>query len=261
MKIDFHTHGKLAKNLPFSPEYTKWLLGEAKASGLDAICLTEHFNTLGFDEIYRYIQNHSEKIGDSFVFDGLKIFPGIEIDIAEGGHTTVIGKIEDISAIWEETLPFSESGKFLPLCELVKIIRKYPVIFGAAHPFREGSNIPYIDKNWLESFDFIELNGKDAVLSKDTKEKVYFFASDIRLPVAAGSDTHQALQYGCIFNEFAENISTVGELLCLIKERDFKIKLSENAEFKVKSACILKKALKKIHSLGGDYVSVLTSEK
>ena len=27
MKIDFHTHGKLAKKLPFSKEYTDWLFG------------------------------------------------------------------------------------------------------------------------------------------------------------------------------------------------------------------------------------------
>ena len=55
MKIDFHTHGKLAKKLPFSKEYTDWLFGEAQKTGLDALCLTEHFNTLGFQEIYRYI--------------------------------------------------------------------------------------------------------------------------------------------------------------------------------------------------------------
>ncbi|HOV41890.1 MAG TPA: PHP domain-containing protein [Oscillospiraceae bacterium] len=128
MKIDFHTHGKLAKHLPFSPEYTNWLFNEAKNSGLDAICLTEHFNTLGFDEIYRYIENNSEKLGDLFVFNGLKIFPGIEIDIAEGGHTTVIGKMEDIMAIWEEIMPFSENGKFLPLRGLAEKIKKYPVI-------------------------------------------------------------------------------------------------------------------------------------
>ena len=41
MKIDFHTHGKLAKKLPFSKEYTDWLFGEAQKTGLDALCLTE----------------------------------------------------------------------------------------------------------------------------------------------------------------------------------------------------------------------------
>lgn len=52
MNIDFHTHGKLAKYLAFSPAYTDWLFGEAASAGLDAICLTEHFNTLGFDQVY-----------------------------------------------------------------------------------------------------------------------------------------------------------------------------------------------------------------
>ena len=49
MYLDFHTHGKLAKYLPFSIPYTQWLLGEAHSAGLDAICLTEHFNTQQFD--------------------------------------------------------------------------------------------------------------------------------------------------------------------------------------------------------------------
>ena len=52
----FTTHGKLAKlYCPFSTEYTDWLLNEAKCAGLDAICLTEHFNTQQFELLYRYI--------------------------------------------------------------------------------------------------------------------------------------------------------------------------------------------------------------
>ena len=56
MYIDFHTHGKLAKKLPFSTEYTDWLFDQARRAGLDALCLTEHFNTLQFEEIYRYLE-------------------------------------------------------------------------------------------------------------------------------------------------------------------------------------------------------------
>ena len=96
MYVDFHTHGKLAKYLPFSVEYTRWLLGEAKSAGLDAICLTEHFNTQQFDEVYGYIASHGEQAGDAFVFDGLKVFPGMETDIAEGGHVLSIGPMEAI---------------------------------------------------------------------------------------------------------------------------------------------------------------------
>ena len=67
MKLDFHTHGKLAKRLPFSTVYTDWLFGEAKKAGLDALCLTEHFNTLQFDELYGYLSAKSTQIGRAHV--------------------------------------------------------------------------------------------------------------------------------------------------------------------------------------------------
>ena len=89
MKIDFHTHGKLAKKLPFSKVYTNWLFGEAKQAGLDAICLTEHFNTLGFDQVYEYIKENFQRDQDTFLAEGLRIFPGMETDIAEGGQMCI----------------------------------------------------------------------------------------------------------------------------------------------------------------------------
>ena len=64
MYMDFHTHGKLAKRLPFSTVYTDWLFGEAKGAGLDALCLTEHFNTLGFDQVYGYLLDKYHRDGD-----------------------------------------------------------------------------------------------------------------------------------------------------------------------------------------------------
>ena len=97
MYIDFHTHGKLAKKLPFSTEYTEWLLREAHIAGLDAICLTEHFNTLQFDELYRYLMEKCKRDGDTLVTtEGLRIFAGMETDIAEGGHILTIGTPETI---------------------------------------------------------------------------------------------------------------------------------------------------------------------
>ena len=87
MKIDFHTHGKLAKRLPFSPAYTDWLFAEAEQSGLDGLCLTEHFNTWGFEEVYGYIRERYSQDGDCFrTQSGFRIFPGMEVDIEEGGH-------------------------------------------------------------------------------------------------------------------------------------------------------------------------------
>ena len=87
MKLDFHTHGKLAKRLPFSTTYTDWLFGEAKAAGLSALCLTEHFNTLQFDELYAYLARKSRREGDTLVLpNGLRVFPGMETILPRRAH-------------------------------------------------------------------------------------------------------------------------------------------------------------------------------
>ena len=66
MYIDFHTHGKLAKRASFLYRvYRDWLFGEAKGAGLDALCLTEHFNTLGFDQVYEYLLDKYDRDGDT----------------------------------------------------------------------------------------------------------------------------------------------------------------------------------------------------
>ncbi|MDF2872333.1 MAG: hypothetical protein K0R05_3908 [Anaerocolumna sp.] len=258
MLIDFHTHGKLAKYLPFSADYTHWLFAEAKLSGLDALCLTEHFNTLGFEELYRYIADTFPKEGDSYLCDGLRIFPGMEVDILEGGHTLVIGTMEDILSLHTRLLPYLEKGNFLAFKDLLSLIEEYPVIFGAAHPFRAGSNIPELPQELLSKFQFLDLNGKDIAEDCDTaKSQVYSLASVLGLPVVAGSDTHQSFQYGSIYNDFQKECITVSALSDTLKERSYTCQISAKAAFQVKTAGLLKRALKEIHALNGDYVSVL----
>ena len=121
MKLDFHTHGKLAKRLPFSPQYTDWLFEEAKKAGLDALCLTEHFNTLEFENLYRYLLGKSKRQGDSLLLEsGLRIFPGMETDIAEGGHVLSLGPAEEILELNRRLEPYKVPGHFLPFEKLHK---------------------------------------------------------------------------------------------------------------------------------------------
>ncbi|WP_274520405.1 hypothetical protein [Paenibacillus beijingensis] len=41
MNFDFHTHGKLTKSVPFSLDYFKDMIAEARENGLQALALTE----------------------------------------------------------------------------------------------------------------------------------------------------------------------------------------------------------------------------
>lgn len=261
MRIDFHTHGKLAKKLPFSGQYTGWLFSEAKRMGLDALCLTEHFNTLGFEEIYEYISQHYKRDGDSFICEGLRIFPGMEIDIAEGGHVLVIGSMEDILEMNKFLEPNKKKGTFLSFSNLISLVRAYPVLVGAGHPYREGGHIPDLPKSYLEQFDFIDLNGKDmAIDSEGNKVLIQKLSKELGVPYVAGSDTHQSFQYGCIYNEFNKECRTIKEIREEMKKGKYIINLSEYIEFQVSTAKLLKCALKKIHELKGEYISVLINE-
>jgi histidinol phosphatase-like PHP family hydrolase len=258
MKIDFHTHGKLAKTLPFSKEYTVNLFQEAKHAGLDALCLTEHFNTMEFKEIYQFIMNHYPVEEECFLVEGIRVFAGMEVDIIEGGHILLIGKVQEILELNDKMEPFKSKENFLTFEELLKFTEPYEMIIGAGHPFREGSHIPELNEKFLQRFDFIDLNGKDyAVEGIENKNKVEVLAKSLKIPVLAGSDTHQSFQYGCLFNRFEKNCSTIQGLKEAIGGEQYKIEIHDYIGFKVKAAGILKKALKQLHILGGDYVNPL----
>lgn len=262
MFIDFHTHGKLAKKLPFSTEYADWLLREAHIAGLDAICLTEHFNTIQFDELYRYLMKTCKRDGDTLVTaDGLRIFAGMETDIAEGGHILTIGTPETILELNSRLEPYKSKGKFLSFVSLMELFSEYNIIIGAAHPYREGGHIPDIPVELLKKLCFVDLNGKDVANNREYfEEKTGELAHKLNIPMISGSDTHQAVQYGCVRTKFEHDINTVNELYEEMKKRNYKILVSQNASFQVKVAGILKKSLKEIHALGGDYVSVLVNQ-
>ena len=262
MKIDFHTHGKLAKKLPFSTEYTDWLLEEARRAGLDAICLTEHFNTLQFDELYGYLLSVSEREGDTLLMpNGLRIFAGMETDIAEGGHILSLGSPETVMELNRRLEPHKMCDNFLPFAKLRDLYDEYDGIVGAGHPFREGGHIPELPQDQLVRFDFLDLNGKDMAENRArTRSLTYGLAKKLNKPVVAGSDTHQAVQYGCIFTSFESScITTLDELRSQISDGRYEIEVALSAPFQVHTACLLKKALKEIHALGGDYVSILSN--
>ena len=137
----------------------------------------------------------------------------------------------------------------------------YSVLVGGAHPFREGGHIPELPKEQLKRLDFLDLNGKDlAQKEEETKKKTRELGEELGIPVVGGSDTHQAVQYGCIRTKFEKEITTVAELYEEMKARNYTITLSEYTAIQVKTAGVLKRALKEIHGLGGNYVSILVNE-
>ena len=262
MRLDFHTHGKLAKKLPFSTTYTDWLFAEARRAGLDALCLTEHFNTLQFGRLYGYLASVSSRVGDCLELEnGLRIFPGMETDVAECGHILSVGPLEAILELNRRLAPYKAKGSFLPFAQLLDPFDQYPVTVGCGHPFRAPGHVPEQPVEQLKRLSFLDLNGKDIALDRARTERLtYALAEKLELPVISGSDTHQAVQYGCVSTVFEKDCTSLDQLKAQMDGGSYEIQLSPTAAFQVRTAGLLKRALKEIHALGGDYVSVLTRE-
>ena len=86
----------------------------------------------------------------------------------------------------------------------------------------------------------------------------YALGKELEIPVVSGSDTHQAVQYGCVTTVFERDVDTVPALYGEMTAGRYAIDLSDTAAFQVRTACLLKRSLKEIHALGGDYVAILT---
>jgi histidinol phosphatase-like PHP family hydrolase len=257
MKIDFHSHAKMTKRICFSLEYTEYLFREISNCGLDAICLTEHFNSIEFNKVYKYISNKYDNIGDHFLVNGIKVFTGMEIDIKEGGHILIIGNINSILDINFKLKNNKEKNNFIVFKDLLNLLSPYNLIVGAAHPFRKKSNIPSINIDLLSKLDFIDFNGTDYVInSTNDTNKLETLANKLKLNLLAGSDSHLPLQFGSIWNDFYNNCNTINELKYSIKNKLYTIYIDKNIEIKVKTSKLLKKSLKEINNLGGNYLSI-----
>ena len=92
---------------------------------------------------------------------------------------------------------------------------------------------------------------------KRTEALTHAMGQRLDKPVVAGSDTHQAVQYGCVRTRFERDFDTFAELKAEMDAGRYEICVDDQAAFHVKTATLLKRSLKEIHALGGDYVSVL----
>jgi len=254
--------------MPFSQKYTNGIFKAAKQSGLDAICLTEHYNGTELMQSFNYIESILERQGDCFVSKntqdgtlGLKIFFGLEVNAEEGGHFLVIGAIDEIKSIYHHLGNYLKMNSHPPFEKLLEIVKSYSVLFGVSHPYREsskGNEMPDLPVDLLKQLDFIDLNGKDTTFDREgTETKIKALSERLGVPYLAGSDTHQTFQFGCIYNQFENPLTTISELRAAISKGEYTIVHSESARMQVTAAAVIKRTLKTIHDLGGDFVEIL----
>lgn len=271
MKIDFHTHTKMTKKAPFSEVYTRHSLRQAKLAGLDAICLTEHYNGLELMRTYEYIESMCQRDGDSLVLTdidneakGLRVFFGLEVDAAEGGHNLLIGAPEVIKDIYTRLAPFIASEQHPNFEQLLTFAKQLGVLFGVAHPFRKSAKgcMPQLSAEQQQQFDFVDLNAKDVYNDTQNAEaQVRELARQLDKPVLAGSDTHQAFQYGVIYTQFEHTLSTISEIKEAMLATAPMVVHASTASVQIDAAQTIKRLAKSILKADADYVTPMFEKK
>lgn len=246
MKIDFHTHVKIAKTSQFMVQYFEDMVVEAKEAGLTAICMTEHFNTLRFFDIYDYLDANYTYEHHYYDVHGLKVFTGMEVDVKEVGHILILAHRDDIVEMRTALIPYEIKPHFIPFKELMDLADQYNTLRIGGHPLREGTPLTQHDPEQLKRLDALDLNGRDLFVYGQHPyiDRLKEFASNLDLPLVGGSDTHQYLQYGIIVNESSTDCRTVDDLKEMIHSQNYQIHISEDLEVKVKAARLVKKLIK-----------------
>ena len=242
MNFDFHTHAKLSKKVDFSVSYYEVMAKKALQSGLEGLALTEHFNTENFHEVYDTLDAHFPYEEGYYNIFGLKVFPGMEVDIAEVGHILCIGDVQDVRAMREELNDYTEEGSFIPFADLLNLRSNYEMLVIGAHPYRPSTPLKDLDPSLLKKLDAFDLNGKDLHtrgIEENTRD-VNSFALTLDKPVVGGSDTHQFMQYGAVYTVLDKPCKNVTELKNVILNRQFFVEIAEDLHERVSEAVRLK---------------------
>jgi predicted metal-dependent phosphoesterase TrpH len=173
------------------------LIVQAKANGLDGVCITEH-NQL-------WEQRHIERLADRHDF---LVIGGMEVDTIDFGHVLVYG------------VRTPRRFQRLPtIVELRRIVDEAGGAMVVAHPFRkrekpagcnlsEGRGLQLCEQSVaLAVFDIVDAVEVENGIA-DQHER--FFAGAValarELPTTGGSDTHRYPEVGATFTVFPDSV-------------------------------------------------------
>ncbi|MGF1665814.1 MAG: PHP-associated domain-containing protein [Acidimicrobiia bacterium] len=253
MRFDTHAHALLTRKASFDLEVFHDYIGHARQSGLDAMALTEHFNGPDWYRMMSMIDSAHTTVGDHWEIEGVKVFPGMEIDIAEHGHTLVFGPFDEVMRIRRGLDGHTEETTFISAAGLVDLVGDGGAMLVGAHPFRPSRNLQAVPEDVLAGFTAFDLNAKDLVrVGRHIIELTNGLGGRLGIPVIAGGDSHQRFQLGSVWSRFEQPLDTVAELRTAIRAGAYEIEVSPAIDVKVEAGQAMKKLLKRIAVLEGE---------
>ena len=194
MWIDTHCHTKYS--------YDNWLepldlIRRAKALGIDAVCITEHYSYEASEPV--------EQVGRD---EGMLVLRGVEI-ATDRGHMLAYGVEDDGWNCWGR-------DSYLPMGEVIERINALGAICVPAHPFRDVGLASLLDGLLdLQGIAAVEShNGNNSISDNELALKA---SAHMKLPTLGGSDCHKTVAVGRCATEFSVPVHDMAGFVAAVK--------------------------------------------
>lgn len=215
MLIDMHLHQD--RHSFDSHVSLEEIIEEAKAKGLDGICITDHDNM------------DLKRIVEDFYDEDLKIFVGTEV-LTSQGDILVLGLDLDQMPQYD---PDDASSLWTP-DQLLKLVHEAGGIAISAHPYRNnnrGLGDHIYDHGSESEFPLSAVEVLNGSTPYDKNLLAKLAARDNLLGMTGGSDAHKKERVGLMATYFPYEIETEAELIQAVKDRDCEPVYYENGTY------------------------------
>ncbi len=192
MKIDTHVHLLVSKKqAEVDIQAINYMLDIAKTSQISALCITEHIEAIGYDNLMRalFIDNqlHAEVFHEYILTrQGIKLYPGAELQLANGTNIGVHTSLDTL-------LKLNHNAGAYTLEKLYDELSMHGGWFTLVAHHIFWPNKTYPDHDELARYvSAIEVPAKDL----DNAEQYLVLAQKYGLATTGGSDAHTYIQIG-----------------------------------------------------------------
>jgi histidinol phosphatase-like PHP family hydrolase len=245
LKVDFHFHASLTKNIPFDHDFFSQTVARAREQGMFAITVTDHFDSNQYANIFPALDERYEYNGHYYLIEDVRFYLGMEVEVKEGPHLLVSGIRENVMTFYERLRLHLTPETYVTVPEFFEKQDGLDLMNIFAHPFRPKREFARIDPTLASRFDAFDINAKDLWrYGMDMRGQVEALGAEYSRPVVAGSDTHHFLQLGSVYNEFQQPFETIAELRARIHEGAYTAHVRPELPQWVEIAQSTKKAVK-----------------
>lgn len=197
IRLDLHTHMKIAKRTPFRPVEVKRAARTLANRHLHGLAITEHAHGHGFWDLYDHLLSVFPYRHDRFEIGALRFYAGLELTLAEHVDITFIAPIAELRRLdgaFDHPLTEGYHPSAFELADRLATL-DLDAIRIAAHPVRDDKPATRVPEPVLSALvNAVEINGRftDASSVSDVRE----LSERLSTPIVGGSDAHIWPQLG-----------------------------------------------------------------